>query len=143
MLAREELAGSFTPGSHGSTFGGNPLLSATALAAVRALLEEGLLENAVAMGAYLTERLEGLKEKYDFITEIRGIGLIIGAELSLPGGDIVKKALSRGLLINVAQDRVLRFVPPLIVGKKEIDDMIGILDGILTEIVPATEAAQP
>jgi len=143
MLAREELAGSFTPGSHGSTFGGNPLLAATALAAIRALLEEGLPENAVAMGAYLTERLEGLKEKYDFITEIRGIGLIIGAELSLPGGDIVKKALSRGLLINVAQDRVLRFVPPLIVGKKEIDDMIGILDGILTEMVPAPEAAQP
>jgi len=134
MLAREALAGSFTPGSHGSTFGGNPLMTAAAVAAVRALLEEGVLENAVAMGAYLTERLEGLKVRFPVITEVRGIGLLIGAQLSIPGADIVKKALEQGLLINVAQERVLRFVPPLIVTKGEIDEMIGILEGILAEI---------
>jgi acetylornithine aminotransferase len=134
MLAREALAGSFTPGSHGSTFGGNPLMAAAAVAAVHAVLEEGVLENAVAMGAYLTGRLEGLKERFPFITEVRGIGLLIGAQLSIPGADIVKKALERGLLINVAQERVLRFVPPLIVTREEIDLMIGILEGILTEV---------
>ena len=134
MLAREELAASFTPGSHGSTFGGNPLMTAAALAAVRALLEEGVLENAVAMGAYLTERLERLKDRFPFITEVRGIGLLIGAELSIPGADIVRKALERGLLINVAQDRVLRFVPPLIVSREEIDEMIEILEWVLGEI---------
>jgi acetylornithine aminotransferase len=134
MLAREELAASFTPGSHGSTFGGNPLMTATAVAAVRALLEEGVLENAVAMGAYLTERLELLKEKFAVISEVRGIGLLIGAQLTIPGADIVKKALERGLLINVAQECVLRFVPPLIVSKGEIDEMIGILEEILAEV---------
>jgi len=134
MLAREELAGSFTPGSHGSTFGGNPLMTAAAVAAVRTILEEGVLENAVAMGAYLTERLELLKEKFPIISEVRGIGLLIGAQLSIPGADIVKKALERGLLINVAQECVLRFVPPLIVSKGEIDEMIGILEGILAEV---------
>ncbi len=131
MLAREELAASFGPGTHGSTFGGNPLMTAAALASVTAILEEGVLDNTLKMGAYLTEQLETLRKKHPVIVHIRGIGLIIGAELAIPGGDIVKKALEKGLLINVAQDRVLRFVPPLIVTTAEIDEMIAILDGIL------------
>ena len=75
-----------------------------------------------------------LKEKFPFIAEVRGIGLMIGMELSAPAGDIVNKALERGLLLNVAQDRVLRFVPPLVVTKAEVDEMIGILTGILAEM---------
>lgn len=134
MLAKEEIAESFGPGTHGSTFGGNPLVTAAAVAAVRVILEEGILNRAEEIGEYLLGELEGLKEKFSFITEVRGIGLMIGMELSVPAGDIVKKGLERGLLLNVAQDRVLRFVPPLIVTKQEVDAMIGILEGILAEI---------
>ena len=133
MLAREEIAGSFGPGTHGSTFGGNPLVTAAGLAAVRAILEEGILENTMEMGRYLLSGLEGLKGKFPIITEVRGIGLMIGMQLSVPAGEIVKKALDRGLLLNVAQDNVLRFVPPLIVTAGEIDEMLEILSGILAE----------
>ncbi len=134
MLAREEIAGSFSPGTHGSTFGGNPLVTAAGIAAIRAVLDEGILDNAVEMGKYLTDRLESLKARFPFITEVRGIGLMIGMELAIPGADIVKEALTQGLLLNVAQDRVLRFLPPLIVKEKEIDEMAGILEGILEKI---------
>ncbi|MBT1073662.1 acetylornithine transaminase [Geobacter grbiciae] len=134
MLAKDEVAASFSPGTHGSTFGGNPLVTAAGVAAVRAVLEEGLLNRAEEMGEYLVGELERLKEKYSFITDVRGIGLMIGMELSVPGGEIVLKALERGVLLNVAQDRVLRFVPPLIVTKQEVNEMIAVLDGILEEI---------
>jgi acetylornithine aminotransferase len=131
MLARGEIAESFGPGTHGSTFGGNPLVTAAGIAAVRAVLEDGILDNTEKMGNYLVGRLNELKEKFPFIVAVRGIGLMIGMELSIPGADIVKQALAQGLLLNVAQDRVLRFVPPLIVGKSEIDAMVEILEGIL------------
>ena len=134
MLAREELAASFGPGTHGSTFGGNPLVTAAGVAVMRTILEEGILNHTEEMGEYLMGELEGLKKKFPIITDVRGIGLMIGMEISVPGGDIVKKGLERGVLLNVAQDRVLRFVPPLIVGKKEVDEMIAVLDGILAEI---------
>ncbi len=134
MLAKDEVAASFSPGTHGSTFGGNPLVTAAGVAAVRAVLEEGLLNRAEEMGEYLVGELERLKEKYAFITDVRGIGLMIGMELSAPAGEIVLKGLERGVLLNVAQDKVLRFVPPLIVTKQEVNEMIAVLDGILEEI---------
>jgi acetylornithine/N-succinyldiaminopimelate aminotransferase len=134
MLTRDEFATTFTPGTHGSTFGGNPLVCAAALASVRTILEDGVLGQAVEMGAYLTAALEGLKQKYSFVTEIRGIGLMVGMELSIPGADIVKKGHQRGVLLNVAHDTVLRFVPPLIVNRQDIDRMIEILDSIFAEV---------
>jgi acetylornithine aminotransferase len=134
MLAKEEVAAAFTPGTHGSTFGGNPLMTAAAVAAVRAVLEDGLLERTNEMGAYLLDKLDALKKKFSFIDDVRGIGLMIGMTLTVPAGDIVKKGHERGVLLNVTHEKVLRFVPPLIVGKKEIDEMIGILEGILEEI---------
>jgi len=134
MLAVENVAAAFTPGTHGTTFGGNPLMTATALAVVRTMMEEDLCKRAEEMGAYLLERLEALKKKFGFITDVRGIGLMIGMTLSVTAGDIVKKGHERGVLLNVTHEKVLRFVPPLIVGKKEIDEMIGILEGILKEI---------
>ena len=136
MLATDAVAASFSPGTHGSTFGGNPLVTAAGIAAIRAVLEEGLLNRAEEMGEYLVGELERLKEKYDFITEVRGIGLMVGMELSVPAGDIVVKGLERGMLLNVAQDRVLRFVPPLVVTKQEVNAMIAVLDGILEEMTP-------
>lgn len=133
MISREQHALALGPGTHGSTFGGNPLLAAAALAAMKVYLEDGVLENCRAMGDYLRSRLDELQEKYDFIVAIRGRGLILGMELSIEGGEMVKTALERGLLINCTVGKVLRFVPPLIVNRDEIDQMIAILDGIFAE----------
>jgi len=134
MISRHPVIDVLGPGTHGSTFGGNPLVTAAAVATMKVLLEDGVLENSRAMGAYLHRQLEKLKDKYGFIKAIRGRGLIIGMELSIEGGSIVTNALSRGLLINCTMGNILRFVPPLIVTGDEIDRMIGILDGILAEI---------
>jgi len=135
MLATDELAAAFTPGTHGSTFGGNPLVTAAGVATVRTILEEGILNRTEEIGEYLLGELEALERKFpEVIKDVRGIGLMIGVELSVPGADIVKKAMERGLLLNCAQEKVLRFVPPLIVGKKEVDEMLATLTGILEEM---------
>ncbi|MBW6510935.1 MAG: acetylornithine transaminase [Desulfuromonadaceae bacterium] len=134
MLSTAKVATAFSPGTHGSTFGGNPLMTAAALAALHALLDEGLLENANRMGDYLMAELQRLKTRYPVITEVRGIGLMVGMGLTIPAGEIVKRGHERGVLLNVTQDRVLRFVPPLVVTRVEIDEMIAILDTILAEI---------
>jgi acetylornithine aminotransferase len=131
LLTTEELAASLGPGTHGSTFGGNPLVCAAALAAMQTINEKTLLDNCRAMGAYLTEKLEQLKAKYSFIKEIRGLGLIIGVELAIEGGPLVIKAMERGLLMNCTVGNVLRFVPPLIVNRAEIDEAMTILDEVL------------
>jgi len=133
MIAREKYAATLGPGTHGSTFGGNPLMTAAGLAAMKVMLEDGILENCVAMGDYLRQQLEALREKYPFILEVRGRGLIIGMELSIEGGEMVKTALQRGLLINCTVGKVLRFLPPLTVSKDEINQMLEILEGILVE----------
>ncbi len=134
MLAKEEVAASFGPGTHGSTFGGNPLVTAAGVATVRTILEEGILGHTIEMGEYLLGRLEKLKKRFPMIVEVRGIGLMIGMELSVPASGIVARALAQGLLLNVAQETVLRFVPPLIVTPAEIDEMLHILEGILAEL---------
>ena len=89
---------------------------------MKVLLEEGVLENCTAMGDYLFARLERLRARYPFIKTVRGRGLILGMELTIEGGEIVKKALQRGLLINCTVGKVLRFLPPLIVTREEIDE---------------------
>ncbi len=134
MLAKEKYAAAFVPGTHGSTFGGNPLVTTAAVATVRVMLEEGILNRTEEIGEYLLGELERLKEKYPFVAEVRGIGLMIGMVLSIPGADIVKQGHARGVLLNVTHDTVLRFVPPLVVTKQQIDRMIAILDGIFAEI---------
>jgi len=134
MLAKDEVAASFTPGTHGSTFGGNPLVTAAAVATVRAILEEGLLNRAEEMGEYLHGELETLGANYPFVNEVRGIGLMIGMSLAIPGGDIVRRGHELGLLLNVTHDTVLRFVPPLTVSKQEVNRMIVLLDQIFKEI---------
>ncbi len=134
MVTREAIAESFGPGTHGSTFGGNPLMAAAANAAMKTLMDDGVLDNCLAMGGYLRSRLEELKDRYDFVTEVRGRGLMLGMEMTVEGGDMVVKALQRGLLINCTVGKVLRFVPPLTVTRSEIDEAIEILDGILAEV---------
>lgn len=134
MLATDRYAAAFTPGTHGSTFGGNPLVCAAAIATVRTILEEGILNRTEEIGEYLLGELETLGRKYSFVREVRGIGLMIGMSLDIPGADIVKKGHERGVLLNVTHDTVLRFVPPLVVTKQEINRMIGILDSIFAEV---------
>ncbi len=134
MLATAETASAFTPGTHASTFGGNPLASAAGSAAIRAIIDEGLLENCTRVGAYLVERLTGLKGEYPFIRNVRGKGLIIGMELGMPGGDIVKAAMEEGLLINCTADNVLRFLPALTVTEDEVDRMLDILRLVLGRV---------
>ncbi|MDY6987655.1 MAG: aspartate aminotransferase family protein [Thermodesulfobacteriota bacterium] len=134
MLAKEEVARAFTPGSHASTFGGTPLVSAAAVKVVKTLLDEGVLENCERVGQYFRERLLGLKEKYDFVREVRGKGLMIGLDLTCNGVAAVKGCLERGFLINCTQDHVLRFVPPLIIQEKEIDPLVACLDALFSEM---------
>ena len=134
MLATDRYAVAFTPGTHGSTFGGNPLVCAAALATVRTILEDGILNHTEEIGEYLLGELENLGKKYPFVKEVRGIGLMIGMSLDMPGADIVKKGHEKGVLLNVTHDTVLRFVPPLVVTKQEINEMIGILDTIFAEV---------
>ncbi|MFQ5428037.1 MAG: aspartate aminotransferase family protein [Thermodesulfobacteriota bacterium] len=132
MLVDDEVAGAFGPGSHASTFGGNPLATAAAHATLRTILDEGLLGNCVTMGEYILSKLRSLKEKYSFIRNVRGKGLIIGMEVEAPVGEIVGACLDKGLLVIAAGDNVLRFLPPLTVSAKEVDEMVKILDDVLT-----------
>ena len=134
MVAREEYAAALSPGTHGSTFGGNPLIAAAGVATMKVLLEDEILDNCISMGIYLRSKLEQLREQYSFIINVRGRGLMVGMELTIDGADIVKTALNRGLLINCTVGKVLRFVPPLIVTQPEIDRMIEILNGIFKEL---------
>jgi acetylornithine/N-succinyldiaminopimelate aminotransferase len=134
LLTTEELAVRLGPGTHGSTFGGNPLVCAAALAAMQTINEKDLLDNCRVMGEYLTEKLVQLKDKYAFIKEVRGRGLIIGMELDIEGGPLVVKAMERGLLMNCTVGNVLRFVPPLIVSEAEIDEAMTILDEVLATV---------
>ncbi len=133
LLAKEKIAAAFVPGSHGSTFGGNPLACAAACASLQAILDEGILENSRETGEYFLARLQDLKQKHSIIGEVRGKGLMIGVVLGAPGADIVTKCLERGLLINCTNENILRFVPPLILTKHDVDKAIEILDGVLGE----------
>jgi acetylornithine/N-succinyldiaminopimelate aminotransferase len=133
MMAKTEIAEVFKPGKHASTFGGNPLACAAAIAVVETIEEENLLQNAVDMGNYTKEKLEQLKAKHAVIDHIRGVGLMIGIQLKGPGVQIVDKCLEKGLRINCTHDTVLRFMPPMIVTKEQIDTAIEILDSVLSE----------
>ncbi len=131
MLAREAVAKSFVPGTHASTFGGNPLSSAAGVAAVSALIDNELLAHCRRMGERLQSALEEMKRDFLFIREVRGLGLILGMELGFDGGKIVKSCMNKGLLINCTAGMVLRFLPPLIVTEEEIDRAITVLREVL------------
>jgi len=135
MLSTEELSPAFGPGSHATTFGGTPLVTAVSRAVVQSLLEDGWIENAKTIGLYFKGKLEELVRRYDFIKEVRGMGLILGMELEVPGAQVVEACLRKGFLINCAQEKVLRFLPPLIVQKGEIDLLVEALDRILGELM--------
>ncbi len=133
MLARDAVAGAFIPGSHASTFGGNPFVTAVAHAVLTEILDAQLPERAAKIGAYFLGCLRELAERCPIVKEARGKGLMLALELSVPAKSIVDRCLERGLLILTAGDQVLRFVPPLIIGEAEVDEAMHILDLVLTE----------
>ena len=133
MLAKEEVASAFVPGSHASTFGGSPFITAAALAALTAIIEERLPQRAAKIGAYFLGRLRELVQRYPYAKEARGKGLILALELAVPANPIVDRCLELGLLILTAGDQILRFVPPLIIGEAEVDEALSILDQALAE----------
>ncbi len=134
MLATGELADAFGPGSHASTFGGTPLITAGALAVVKSLLNDGWIENAREMGVYFKTGLTTLQGKYSIIRDVRGLGLLLGLEFDRDVAGIASVCMERGFLINCVQERVLRFVPPLIIGREEINLLINCLDVVFKEI---------
>lgn len=127
MLAREEVAAAFTPGSHASTFGGNPLACAAALAVLQVMDEEGLPSRAERLGRYLKEKLVELATRLPAVREVRGLGLLVGVELSVPAAPVVETCRERGLLINAIGERVLRLAPPLVVSEAEVDQAVEII----------------
>ncbi|MBA7601369.1 Acetylornithine aminotransferase [subsurface metagenome] len=133
--ARAEVMGSFSPGNHASTFGGNPLACAAAKAAIKTMQKLKLPQRAAKIGEYFKKRLNELADKHGCVREVRGLGLMLAMELSTKqiADAAVVKARKRGFLINCTADKVLRFIPPLIVERKHIDRLIDALDGILSE----------
>jgi acetylornithine/N-succinyldiaminopimelate aminotransferase len=133
MMATEEVAASLVPGKHASTFGGNALACAAAVAVIEAIEQENLLENAVQLGKYTIEKLEQLKQKHFIIDSVRGVGLMIGVQLTSSGVQIADKCLDNGLRINCTQDTVLRFMVPMIATRSHIDKAVEIFDAVLAE----------
>ncbi len=134
LIATDRAAQAFTPGSHGSTFGGNPLACAAALATIETLLEDNIIIPAVEqLGRHFMEGLAGLKKKHGFVKDVRGKGLLIGMELDFQGKDIVAACMKEGFLINCTMDRTLRFMPPLIITEEEIDQLLETLGRIFAK----------
>lgn len=131
FLAKERAC-VFEPGEHGSTFGGNPLACAAGYATLKFVLEHNIAENCHRVGEYLMARLEGLKGKFDLILGVRGRGLLLAVEFSSDiAGGVVNACLQQGLLLNAVKPNAIRFIPPLIIGEREIDEAIAILEDVL------------
>ncbi|OPY73340.1 MAG: Acetylornithine aminotransferase [Syntrophorhabdus sp. PtaU1.Bin002] len=130
LVGKEEVMDAFEPGTHASTFGGNPLAAATVAATLNALLDEGVIRHCEEMGKHLANRLLSLKEKYPFIVDVRGKGLIWGIELSIDGDAVQKEFLKEGVILNCTKGKILRLVPPLVIGNEEIDIFLEIADRI-------------
>jgi len=131
VLANEEIADAFHPGDHGTTFGGTPIACKAASTVLDIIEEEDLLTKSTENGQYFRDQLNTLKEKHDCIVEVRGLGMMIGIELNYECGDLVNKALENGVIINVAGGNVVRLIPPLILTRDEIDQVVKVIDKIL------------
>jgi len=142
MMVKKDISDSLSAGSHASTFGGGPVICKAALAVLAAIQKEKLLKNAAAMGDYLFSKLEELKLKYKVIKEIRGLGLMAGVELNIPGKKIVETCIEKGLLINCTHETVLRLMPALNITKKQIDKALEILEGALVACLTTGKGAE-
>jgi acetylornithine aminotransferase len=135
FMGREGLAAVLTPGVHGTTFGGNPVACAAGLATVREILDGGVMENAATMGKYLVDRLNKLKiASPDLIAEVRGMGLMVGLELKFDGAGVIDSLLARGVLLNLTNITVIRWLPPLNVSRDQIDLAVDAVAAVLAEV---------
>jgi acetylornithine aminotransferase len=144
-LAGGPAAQVFQPGTHGSTFGGNPLACAAALATLDTIEEDGLMENAERVGGILLAGLREALVEQPGVVQVRGQGLMIGVELDRPCGDLVNRALAAGLLINVTMDKVIRLLPPLVINEAQARQVLAILVPLVREFLaqaPSTAAAR-
>lgn len=136
MLATDKIAAAFEPGTHGSTFGGNPLACSAAIATLGVLLEDDfVLDQCRRMGKYFKKRLEELKKEFpSIVADVRGMGLLVGMELTKDGTPLVKACMERGLLINCTAGNILRFMPALIITEKDIDHLIEMLGQVFDSL---------
>lgn len=131
LVAKGEAADTFKPGEHASTFGGNPLASAAAIAAFSVITGENLAQQAAEKGEYIKNRFAALKQKYPVIAGVRGLGLLLGIELNCEAGPLQEKCLERGVIVNVVQGNVIRLVPPLNISYEEIDQGLAVIEETL------------
>ena len=137
VISKGKAADVFTPGSHGTTFGGNPLSCSAGLAVIEVLQEDGFLEKVVINGQFLKKGLIKLQQQFPFVKDVRGMGLIVGLELDekIPGKQIVGLAMEQGFIINCAGNNTLRFVPPLIIEEEEIQKLLEALHEIFSQLL--------
>ncbi|UCG05409.1 MAG: aspartate aminotransferase family protein [Desulfobacterales bacterium] len=128
MLAKEDIAAAFGPGSHASTFGGTPIVTSAALEVCKLLVDDQIIDQCRNIGTYFKEKLLELKDRHNIVADVRGMGLLLGMELTIDGAAIVGECMQKGFLINCIQENILRFVPPLIIKKDDIDALINCLD---------------
>jgi acetylornithine aminotransferase/acetylornithine/N-succinyldiaminopimelate aminotransferase len=137
ILAREEVAQAFSPGMHGTTFGGGPLQCRLALKVLELIERPGFLAHVREVGAYFRAQLEAIRDEFAVIKEVRGDGLMLAAELFVPCKSVVRQALEAGVIFNCTQEKVLRFLPPLIIERCHVDEFIEVLRPILAALKPA------
>jgi predicted acetylornithine/succinylornithine family transaminase len=145
ILTNEAVASRMSPGLHGTTFGGGPMICAVALEFLEIIESENLLENVRERGEELRSGLKKLQAKYDFIKEIRGEGCMFGVELSVEGGPFVTQAIKQGLLINCTHDFTIRLLPPFLVSKGQVLEFLKLFENVLSQTpreVPASESAE-
>ena len=131
MLAKESVVQAFGPGAHASTFGGTPIVTSAAVAVMKQLVSDKVVEKSREIGSYFIGRLNELKEKHATVIDVRGKGLHLGMKIDKEGADIVNACMEKGFLINCVQGNILRFIPPLIITKEDIDNLITCLDSVL------------
>ena len=134
-MAKKDVAGLFAPGSHGSTFGGNPLACSAGLATIEIIEKNGLCENAAKLGHYMVERFNEKLSSYEYVKEVRGKGMMIGIELTIPCSQIADLCLEKKLLVNVTSDSVIRLLPPLILEHDQADTIINTVVDCVKEFI--------
>ena len=134
MLGNSRVAESFKPGDHGTTFGGGPLACRLALEVLDVIDQDGLVRRVEELGAYLIRGIKGLAGRHSLISEVRGMGLMIGIQIGSAAKDVVARLLSRGIIANAAHDTVLRLLPPFIITRDNIEEFLSTLDAVLSEI---------
>ncbi|MBF0613295.1 MAG: aminotransferase class III-fold pyridoxal phosphate-dependent enzyme, partial [Magnetococcales bacterium] len=128
-------AAAFTPGAHGSTFGGSPLVSAAALAHLDLLENSGVLEQVTEKGQYLLEKLTEIASRHKLVKAVRGKGLMLAVELNDSAQDVAAVCLSRGLLVSCQKGTTIRLLPPLVVSRTEMDEGLEILKGVFNDVL--------